>query len=325
MDKVYLLLRNNVEAGPYTYEELLQQDLLPTDLIWVEGESTMWLQPADLKEEKPVVPILPGNHADHTPKGQATIPVPQVPWYLKRRSEEAELEAKAIALKEQAEAAVLTTQHYQYQAKTFKPSKRNPVVYQEEETPLLLEIHRANKQSVTLPQLIAAGVITALVTTGWYNRDKLSIVRPQASIISQAATPVIFQVIPPPAPKVAVVSTPDTINTTIAAAASPATAPVKSSTAFNQQQPAAVNAAKKVDSTPALQQSPVVIATEKKEEKLVIANSQVVEKKEEPEVSNSDVSAETVSTAPAKKKGLGQALKNIFKKKKRTEETAEQE
>ena len=40
MNKVYLLLRKNLQTGPYTYEELLQQQLLPTDLIWVEGKST---------------------------------------------------------------------------------------------------------------------------------------------------------------------------------------------------------------------------------------------------------------------------------------------
>jgi hypothetical protein len=42
MDSVYLLLRNNRQSGPFTIDELLQQKLLPTDMIWIEGKSTAW-------------------------------------------------------------------------------------------------------------------------------------------------------------------------------------------------------------------------------------------------------------------------------------------
>ena len=42
MEKVYLLLRNNKETGPFTIQELLLQKLSPTDMIWVEGKSTAW-------------------------------------------------------------------------------------------------------------------------------------------------------------------------------------------------------------------------------------------------------------------------------------------
>jgi hypothetical protein len=70
MHKVYLLLRNNKQQGPYTLEELLQQSLKPLDLVWVEGKSAGWKypteidalknhvvqtsQPAEVKEKAPV-------------------------------------------------------------------------------------------------------------------------------------------------------------------------------------------------------------------------------------------------------------------------------
>lgn len=52
MDKVYLLLRNNRQTGPYHLEELLQQQLQPNDLIWVEGKSMGWSYPAEWEELK---------------------------------------------------------------------------------------------------------------------------------------------------------------------------------------------------------------------------------------------------------------------------------
>lgn len=48
MQKVYLLLRNNEQCGPFTLEELAQQDLRPNDLIWIEGQSNAWLYPTEV-------------------------------------------------------------------------------------------------------------------------------------------------------------------------------------------------------------------------------------------------------------------------------------
>src|SRR5688500_5270433 len=65
MERVYLLLRNNLESGPFTFDELLQQQLRPSDLIWVEGRSTEW---AHLSEFE----FLPKHiDVDHTaPEGE---------------------------------------------------------------------------------------------------------------------------------------------------------------------------------------------------------------------------------------------------------------
>ena len=48
--KCYLLLRDNVETGPYDLAEISTRQLLPTDLIWVEGSSHSWRFPAEIAE-----------------------------------------------------------------------------------------------------------------------------------------------------------------------------------------------------------------------------------------------------------------------------------
>lgn len=49
MERVYLLLRNNQQSGPFTIGELLQQHLLCSDMIWIEGKSTAWTYLSELE------------------------------------------------------------------------------------------------------------------------------------------------------------------------------------------------------------------------------------------------------------------------------------
>jgi len=188
----------------------------------------------------------------------------------------------------------------------------------------VLEVHTLNKKSVTLPQLIAAGVITALVATGWYNREVLNIVRPQQNTVTQAAAPAVFKVSLPTPPKPAAVALADTIPAeprdtvahTLAVAAAPRPKPVKGKEADSAAGTAeAVVAASPVTQTP---------STEKKETAPTdtAVASKAPEKKDTAEavVAQASEEAAVESSAPQKKKGLGQALKNIFKKKKKNED-----
>ena len=59
MQKVYLLLRSNKQTGPYSLEELLQLNLKPFDLVWVEGRSAAWQYPFEIPSLKPYVPETP--------------------------------------------------------------------------------------------------------------------------------------------------------------------------------------------------------------------------------------------------------------------------
>jgi hypothetical protein len=58
MQKVYLLLRNNQQTGPYNLEQLLQFDLKPYDLIWIEGRSAGWYYPQEIKALHPYLPFV---------------------------------------------------------------------------------------------------------------------------------------------------------------------------------------------------------------------------------------------------------------------------
>ena len=53
METRYLLLRNNKQSGPYSIDELIGQQLKPTDLVWTEGKSRSWLHPYEMEEFTP--------------------------------------------------------------------------------------------------------------------------------------------------------------------------------------------------------------------------------------------------------------------------------
>ena len=52
MQKIYSLLRSNKQSGPYTLEELLQLNLKPFDLVWIEGRSGGWSYPTEIEALK---------------------------------------------------------------------------------------------------------------------------------------------------------------------------------------------------------------------------------------------------------------------------------
>ncbi|RYZ25538.1 MAG: hypothetical protein EOO10_18015 [Chitinophagaceae bacterium] len=58
MQKVYLLLRNNQQTGPYSLEEIIQFDLKPFDLIWIEGRSAGWYYPQEIQALQPHLSFL---------------------------------------------------------------------------------------------------------------------------------------------------------------------------------------------------------------------------------------------------------------------------
>jgi len=74
--RAYRLLRNNQEQGPFTAEEIVQKNLKPYDLIWIDGRSAAWSYPGEMAEFKMFAP-LPGeqNLNPQTNKQQNTIPV----------------------------------------------------------------------------------------------------------------------------------------------------------------------------------------------------------------------------------------------------------
>jgi hypothetical protein len=143
MRKVYLLLRNNRQSGPFTIDELWQQQLKPTDMIWVEGKSTAW---AYLTE----VELLPGEHISEEPP-----PVSD------------EIEERAEALRRQALA---------YHPPVKKPAFNNEwtekEINEDKEEEIVLVDHRKDKRSV-VGELMMTALIIVLFAGGIYGSKTL--------------------------------------------------------------------------------------------------------------------------------------------------------
>ena len=54
----YLLLRNNKESGPFTFQQIQEINLKPYDLIWVDGKSAAWRYASEINELKDFAPQI---------------------------------------------------------------------------------------------------------------------------------------------------------------------------------------------------------------------------------------------------------------------------
>ena len=66
----YLLLRDNKQSGPYTFDELTAKGLKAYDLIWIEGKSAAWRYPSEIQELKPFAPVVEEQPYDRFYKRQ---------------------------------------------------------------------------------------------------------------------------------------------------------------------------------------------------------------------------------------------------------------
>ncbi|GAA4754980.1 hypothetical protein [Flavisolibacter ginsenosidimutans] len=101
--KRYFLLRSNREAGPFTSAELKTCGLLPTDLIWIENESTSWQHPTEIEELKTIAANGFKKEAPSVFSAPVKPPVPSLQEY-KRAIGESDLP--------EDNEAELTTYHY---------------------------------------------------------------------------------------------------------------------------------------------------------------------------------------------------------------------
>ncbi len=157
MEKSYLLLRNNRQLGPFAIDELLQQQLKPTDLIWVEGQSVAWCFPSQIRElnqdvvfTKRVIKEKREAPAEKEPETETVF--------------EQDLEKRAEALRNRILSHQYTnalgpqrTTGYAQQSYNYLKDREIEVIY-----------HR-QKKYVTLPQLLAAGLMTAIIGTAFYS------------------------------------------------------------------------------------------------------------------------------------------------------------
>jgi len=85
MEKLYSLLRNNKQSGPYSLRELVEQSLKPKDLIWHQGKSAGWSYPSEMDILKPYLQneIPAVQSAVSEPRQRRTSSVTLAPQYGK--------------------------------------------------------------------------------------------------------------------------------------------------------------------------------------------------------------------------------------------------
>jgi hypothetical protein len=86
----YLLLRNNKESGPYSFEQLVQLGFKPYDLVWIVDKSAAWRYAGEIEELKAYAPAAEeqpydrfykkksGEKKEETSVTQKSFPSPSV-------------------------------------------------------------------------------------------------------------------------------------------------------------------------------------------------------------------------------------------------------
>lgn len=332
MNKVYLLLRDNRETGPFTIDELIQQQLKPADLIWVEGKSVAWCYPYEMDElkahvaYKPKLQVVPSSNPsmvstrNDNPQRAQVFPIPAVAASYQPD----EIEAKADQIRTNVISfAQQNTLPYVRTANT-EPSSGGVWTNQER----IQFVHHTRKKYVTLPQLIATGLITVLLASAWYG--DWSTIRVKPNTVTIAAAPAAFnEEKPQPPVQTTLMALPDSQSLAIAESGS-TTYPVSNTTgSANPVKKTAkpdsgivqnsLGTALAVNTSPSTLSNTETNAAENEQRK---ENTDPVEKteiKKEPVVNNTKPAAEPekqeVTEEKEKKKKLGQVIKGIFKKK----------
>ncbi|MGZ5255998.1 MAG: hypothetical protein ACXWCT_16440, partial [Flavitalea sp.] len=170
MEKVYLLLRNNVESGPYSLNELLTQQLRPTDMLWIQGKSTAWTYLSEMElmiHEEPKAPAT------------AAINTRLVGDEIEQKAEE--IRKRALSFKPRSV--------YLQQEPTHQTEYGSHYSLPGEEEIELID-HR-KKDNKTLNEVVMTSVIICLFAGGLYFGS--SYFHSRKEIISPAATEIVSE------------------------------------------------------------------------------------------------------------------------------------
>jgi hypothetical protein len=179
MNRVYLMLRDNIQSGPYSFDELLQQQLLASDLIWVEGKSTAWAYPYEIEDLKssltgPSVEVisLPSIIPVAAKAEKPAIAQPKLevekellkipPKPVKKRKDEIELRAEELRKK----ALAFSQYHKNHQIPAFHESETfRPYV---NENDAVYFVHHKNERRAPVGEILVAAMVLGLIVLGWY-------------------------------------------------------------------------------------------------------------------------------------------------------------
>ena len=212
MQKIYLLLRNNTQLGPFSIEELLEQELLPTDMVWIEGKSLGWSYATELsllrlarnshteghkpasgtahpaahaaggKRKHPRVRkgMVPPLHHPASESSAAPLPAP-----MSSAFSPGDVERKAEELRQRALAAERT---HHYKAPTPVKEVYTPALPDTEEGDIELIYHKRRSFHIPFPQILVGGMVTAMFIAGWYGKP---LFRPRVDTVNSTATPLM--------------------------------------------------------------------------------------------------------------------------------------
>ena len=150
MNRVYRLLRKNIEYGPFTIDELLGQQLHPSDMLWVEGQSTAWCKLSEI-ELKP---------SENEP---AASPLPE--GRIRSRTSSDEIEKKAEIIRKKVLAFKPHT--LPVAEEIVSDNERHYYIETASNETIELVDHRKQK-STMLNDVMMTGLIVALFAGGLY-------------------------------------------------------------------------------------------------------------------------------------------------------------
>jgi hypothetical protein len=187
MQKVYLLLRNNQQTGPHSLEELLQLNLKPFDLVWVEGKSYGWSYPSEVENLKPFVapvtqeteeiPMQPVAESTQSVTGKpasnkkifVSLPVapvlPSVPLPSSPPPVDS-IEQRAEALRRRTQSYMPQSPSLQEEVKTNYTRKLDDI--EEDYTSWVFQKKTKKKSVFSKKNRIVAGIIAVGLAGGWW-------------------------------------------------------------------------------------------------------------------------------------------------------------
>lgn len=170
MERVYLLLRNNQQSGPFTIGELLQQQLRSSDMIWIEGKSSAWIYLSELE----LIPLVKNQESSGT---QQSI------------TSSDEIEKKAEELRQKVLTSAPKNQYTKpnLEIGTFSSSYKLP------EDEIQFIDHRKEtriKQTTFIGELLLTGAVIGLFMVGIYKGKSFLGARHkvQSSVATRLAT-----------------------------------------------------------------------------------------------------------------------------------------
>jgi hypothetical protein len=305
MRKVYLLLRDNRQTGPYTIDELKQQHLRPSDMVWEEGSSFAWRYPNE----------IPGL----TKEEKGTSPGPAASGSRVRSNSPAEeIEAKAEELRKRA-LSYTSSQNYVHRQAAKDDLGPSPYYFTGEKE-IEIVYHR-KEPSVTATQLVVAGIVGLVLAAGWYGRDLL--VPPRTAAARATVKPFVPVETPRPVQPKAFTA-PETIavaNVPLIPQQQTGTGPARKTrvqTNFNtgtEEQQLALGRPATTEAQVTAAPEPELKAPEvPKPEPIKAAVITTEEKKESAQPEPSSSRNENASEEK-ERKTIGQAIKGLFKKK----------